>query len=322
MYDSNQLYESLLPKLDALEKKRREILVKRKKALLNCGLMGVGVVVIALFLMQSVAPIAGFIFLGLGLFGSYYLYQHQVGRELSQFRYLFKQEVIRSIASTIEPTLSYAPYEGISKQHFNKIGHYSRSIDRYASEDYFQGQLGATNLYFAEIHAEYKTRHRNSNGHTKTRWHTLFKGVLFAADFHKNFNTWVTIRPDSEAGLFGWIGNKLQKFSSSHIRMESPEFEENFKVNTGDDQQCRYLLTPDMQERLLKLKRSHGSEVIVSFQNESVYITIPKTTNFFETSIHQSVLSVEQVDRVAQQVVYFLNIVEDLNLNTRIWTKE
>lgn len=322
MFDSKELYERLLPKLNALEKMRQGILVKKRNTQLVCVVMGVVVVVLGLGLMGAAGLFVGFIMLGVGVFGIYFFYQQQVGNDIRRYRGLYKNEVITRIASEVEPGLKYSPYGGISKHQFKQIGHYSKRIDRYASEDYFHGTLGATELYFAEIHAEYKTTNTDSDGGQSTTWHTIFEGVLFAADFHKDFTTWVTIKPDKESGMFGWIGTKVQKLSSSHIRMENPEFEEHFKVNAGDDQEARYLLTPDMQERLLGLKKNYGKSVIISLEGGCVYVTIPNSEDWFESSIYESALSEEKVKRIGMQIVYFLQLVKDLDLNTRIWSKD
>jgi len=261
-----------------------------------CSIIMMGVLLLAFYLMGAGSGLLGIVFLMLGVLGCLFFYQSSVGSSMKTYRALYKNEIISRIATHIEPSLAYSPSNGISKRKFREIGHYSGRIDRYKTEDFFQGKRDLTELYFAEIHAEYKTTSRDSKGNTRTTWHTLFKGVFFAADFHKDFNTWVKVRPDKESGVFGWIGTKMQKLSSSHIRMENAEFEENFKVNAGNDQEARYILTPNMQERLLNLKKYYNVDVIVSFKNGSVYITMPQKNDWFESSIFKSALSEKQIE--------------------------
>jgi len=321
MYNSNQIYTQLRPKLEELEVLRTEVLAKKKKALTICLIIGLLVLFVSFAVMSS-AGIAGIFIAIFGIIILFFVYNGMVGDGVKKFHSDYKDKIISEIASHIEPSLVYQPNHGIDQSSFVEIGHYSNRIDRYQSEDHFSGQVGDTSLSFAEIHAQYKTTSTDSNGKKKTTWHTLFEGVMFTADFHKNFNTWVTIKPDKESSLFGWIGTKMQKMSKSHIRMEDPEFEENFKVNAGDDQEARYLLTPDMQQRLLTVKKQYGAGVIISFQRGCAYLTIPIKDNWFEGSLKESALSESQVDRIASQIVHFLELVEAMNLNTRIWTKE
>ena len=321
MYNSNQIYNQLLPKLEELEVLRTEVLAQKKKALTICLIMGLVIVVVSFAVMSS-AGIAGIFVAIIGVIILLFIYNGMVGDGVQKFRSSYKHKVISEIAQCIEPSIVYQPDHGISQSSFVDVGHYSNRIDRYKTEDHFSGQVGDTSLSFAEVHAQYKTTSTDSNGKTRTTWHTLFKGVMFTADFHKNFNTWVTIKPDRESSLFGWVGTKMQKLSRSHIRMEDPDFEENFKVNAGDDQEARYILTPDMQQRLLAVKEEYGSGIIISFQRGCAYLTVPIKDDLFEGSLKESALSESQVHKISAQITHFLKLVEAMNLNTRIWTKE
>jgi len=146
---------------------------------------------------------------------------------------------------------------------------------------------------------------------------------MFIADFHKHFNTWVIIKPDNESiPVISWLSKKIQNMSSTHIRMENPDFEEHFKVNAGNDQQARYILTPDIQQRILQLRQTYGSKIILSFRGSNVRITAPKRTDYYEPNINESSLNENQIMRIANEIEYYFAIVNMLNLNTRIWTKE
>jgi len=243
-------------------------------------------------------------------------YRMIVDDDKSKFKNTYKNRVIKAIVHKIDSRLTYTPYDGICSSVFCASGHYDGKIDRYHAEDHFEGQFRATTISFSEIHAEREVKHDNSSS-----WETIFKGVMFKADFHKEFGTWVMVRTDYEVGLFGWIGKKIQNVSSTLVRMENQDFEQCFRVNAGDDQEARYILTPDMQQRLLEVRKHLGKGVIISFQHGSVYITVPKTEDWFEASIKVSALSENQVKKIAGEIQHFLALVEALNLNTRIWTK-
>lgn len=315
MSQYHKIYTEIQPKLEQIEALRLTALKKKKEALIYAIILGI----LGLVLIPAIGIFAIFIAIALAALTYYY---YPAGA-LKKFKHHFKHKVVQSIATYLEPSTQYSPYRGISKTLFKSTGHYRTGIDRYQSEDHFAATIGSTDVQFSEIHAEYKSTSTNSNGSTSTSWHNIFKGVMFIADFHKHFNTWLIIKPDNESiPVFGWISKKIQGMSSSHIRMEDPEFEEHFKVNAGDDQQARYILTPDMQQRLLKLRQSYGSDIIISFKDTNVYVTAPKNTDYFEPNLNESSLSQSQVTRIAQQIDYYFRIVKMLNLNTRIWTKD
>ena len=315
MYNPNTIYRELLPQLEKLEELRKETLGKDRRAMKTCAVMAGGVLILAA-LMGTVAVKVGLITGALGLAGVIKFYNMIVDDEKSKFKLTYKNRVIKAIVQKIEPRLTYTISDGVCLSVFCKAGHYATRVDRYHAEDHFEGQFGATTISFSEVHAEREVKNNN-----RSSWETIFKGVMFKADFHKEFGTWVTVRPDNEVGLFGWIGKKVQSVNNTLVRMEDQVFEQHFQVNAGDDKEARYILTPDMQQRLLEVRKNYGKNVIISFQQGVVYLTIPKSENWFESSLKVSALSEKQVQRIAAEIQYFLQLVEDLDLNTRIWTK-
>ncbi len=310
--------------LDQVEKIRVQALADQKRAMSICVI--IGVIAGALGLLLTVVAKSVFVLFFSVIVGGaicYFTYHSICGDSVRKFRYAYKTRLVAGIAKVLQPEMEFHPYKGISEDLFKSCGHYTTGIDRYATEDLFEGNIGATKLFFGELHAEYKTTSTDSKGRKSTTWHTIFQGVLLVADFHKHFQTWVTVRPDNERdGFFGWIGQKIQGLNNSLVKMESPEFEKHFRVNAGDATGAMYILTPDMQERLLALRSSLGSGIIVSFQKSSICITAPKEKDWFEADIAVSAVSRDQIRRLASQMQHYFRIVETLNLNMRIWTKE
>ena len=318
------ILQSLSTKLDQLEEARLHALAEKKRAANLCWIITGSIFAVGVIICFAVGnPIPLIFAVIVSLIVSLITYNAVCGKAIGFFNHNCKTQLVSGIAKAIQPEMEFFPNHGISKQLFKSCGHYTTGIDRYKTEDLFEGSIGATKLLFGELHAEYKTTSTDSKGRKKTSWHTIFKGVMLVADFHKHFNTWVTVRPDNETdGFFGWIGQKIQGFSSSLVKLESPTFEKHFRVNAGDATGAMYILTPDMQERLLELRQSLGTRIIISFQKSNVYITAPKSKDWFETDINVSVKSREQINRIGSQMQHYFQIVETLNLNTRIWTKE
>lgn len=318
------ILERLSGVLDQVEKIRVQALADKRRARNMCIIIGVIAGALGLLLLVAAKnPILLIISVAVGGGICYFTYHSICGDSLKKFRYAYKTRLVAGIAKELQPEMEFHPYRGISKDLFKSCGHYTTGIDRYATEDLFEGKIGATKLFFGELHAEYKTTSTDSKGRRSTKWHTIFQGVMLVADFHKHFQTWVTVRPDNERdGLFGWIGQKIQGFSNSLVKLESPVFEKHFRVNAGDATGAMYILTPDMQERLLALRDSLGGGIIVSFQKSSICITAPKSHDWFEANIAVSAISKNQIRTLASQIQHYFRIVETLNLNTRIWTKD
>ena len=92
---------------------------------------------------------------------------------------------------------------------------------------------------------------------------------------------------------------------------------------TGEDQvEARYILTPSLMERILAYKCKWKSRISLSFCDSKVYIAISMNKNLFEARIFKPVADYSFMEENLRFLILLTEIVEDLNLNTRIWTKK
>ena len=243
----------------------------------------------------------------------------------SRRRTLFKQVVMKQLLGAAYPTLEYAPDHCISEALYRASGLFRRSYDRYTGDDYVSGRIGETDLSFSELHTEYKTETRDSKGRKTTHWHTIFRGIFFVADFHKHFAGTTYVLPDQAQRLLGdWLGQGLQGLASSHgeiVKLEDPRFEQAFVTYASDQQEARYILTPSLMERMLALRDRFGVPTHFSFVDASVHVAIATGGSHFEPGLWDSGVSRAQIEAHLSLIRSVLEIVEDLKLNTRIWTK-
>ena len=176
------LYNSeLKPRLSTLDNQRLTIVNKIKTSILYSLLP----IIISIFIsIQIQFPIPTIITIGICALISYF----KINPLWKDYYKQFKEQVIREIIRFIDDGLSYSPSDRMSQKEFVKCGIYQTGIDRYSGDDLVVGKIGSTEMEFSEVHAEYKTTTTNSKGQTQTHWHTIFKGLLFSADFNKHFS--------------------------------------------------------------------------------------------------------------------------------------
>lgn len=232
----------------------------------------------------------------------------------------FKNQIVGPIVRYVSPNLSYRPESGISERQFQSSGIFHKRIDRYSCEDLVLGPVDKTRIAFCELHAEYKTRSGKN-----THWHTIFKGLFFVADFNKHFHGRTYVLPDTAERLFGRLGQKLQGFGKSHgelVKLEDPVFERAFAVYSSDQVEARYILSPALMHRMLELRRKAGNNVYFSFCGGSVNIAIASDKDRFEPKLFSTVLDIDLAREFVGDLQSAIGVVDELNLNTRIWTKE
>ena len=242
----------------------------------------------------------------------------------------FKTTIITELVKFVHEDLVYDHENYIDEGVFRESRLYNHRIDSYKGEDYISGKVDKTWIEFSEVIARYKTETRTKNG-TRTQWHTLFDGLFFIADFNKEFNSDLIIKPDIAERMFGRFGQKLQKLNifehGELIKMENPDFEKVFRVHGTDQREARYILTPALMEQILnlnkKINRKGNQDISLSFINSKLYIAVPQGSNLFEPRIFgKEVVKTENLMEYYIYIKLMVGIVEDLDLNTRIWTKE
>lgn len=233
-----------------------------------------------------------------------------------EFKTRFKTEVINRIVKFIDESLTYEPESGISRSEFEQSAIIGWAGHRYRCEDLVSGKIGQTVVRFSEVHAQRKHEMGGDDeGNGKFhRWITLFRGVVFIADFNKHFKGRTMVLTDQ----FLKNGNIKR---DPVVKMENPDFEKAFIVHSVDPVEARYILTPSLMERIMKL-HSKAKKVQFAFFDSVVFISLPMKKNLFEANLFFSLGGRDDIEKYVGQLQQFTSIVEELNLNTRIWTKE
>lgn len=254
------------------------------------------------------------------------LYSLKAGSLADDYRRSYKLAVIPRLLALIEPGLRYDPGSGISSGTFVGSELFSNTPDRYTTEDLIEGTHGKTSLRLAEVHAEDRQTTTDSKGRTQTRYVTIFKGLLLIADFNKHFQGRTFVFPDVAENLFGNFGRAFQmlggRSETGLIRLEDPDFENAFAVYSTDEIEARYVLSTAMMQRLLKMRERFGKNVRIGFKESSIVLAVPHRRGFLEPELRTPAADDSQVRAMLSELRLFLEIIDELDLNTRIWTKE
>ena len=303
--------------LATLEIERKKIAATQKNGYF---FIAIGIIVaIAGFVLGLPVPaaIAGFISL---IYGGIILYK--ISGELKTYEEAFKIQVIGTALKSLDNSLVIEPYRGISADEFENTQIFSESPDRYKTEDLVRGQADKTAFYFAEVHAEYKSEVQTKDG-TRTEWHDIFRGIMFCADFNKNFNGVTIIKPKDLFSTMGaWFSKNLFSFGNKDvITLENNEFSKTFITHATEQVEARYILTPAMMERILTLNSNTKETISLSFINSRMYIAFPLSRNYFEAPVFKTLLNPELLNDDITVINFMYDIVRELDLNTRIWGK-
>lgn len=238
----------------------------------------------------------------------------------------FKEIVVPQIIKFFDPSLEFHPDRMVPSKLYDLSGLFAQEWDDYDGEDFVSGFYKGVEVMFSELKTEYETESTDDEGNTTRTTHTIFDGVFFVADFHKDFKYRTYVLPDVAEKYFGkLLGGFFQKCnvfqSGKLIKLENVEFEKEFAVYADDPVEARYILSPLLMERLLVLRKRFACPLQIAFVDSCMFIAISIKEDFFELSSLKN-FDITVAEHCKNELEMFLKIVEELNLDRRIWSKQ
>src|SRR5699024_11693579 len=181
---------------------------------------------------------------------------------IRNFHHTYKVNVINAtlqqLFRMIEPPEDEEDYRYRVRYRPNKYIHNNQmrkskllsSFNRSSGEDYTSGQIGLTTFEFSEVHLKHEEEYRDKDGRKKTRVKTVFSGVAFIADFHKDFvgQTYLIRKK--------WLNQRKWslQFSGAHaIELEDMAFNKMIEKMSTDDIETRYILSSNLMLQIIEL---------------------------------------------------------------------
>ncbi len=216
---------------------------------------------------------------------------------------------------------TYKPEGVIEKTWIERSMLLNTDIDRYSGAHFVTGTIGKTAFSFSHVHAEAKNHTDDGS-----EYDSIFKGWIFVADFNKRFRGHVAVVEDLAERAWGRFARKAQRLDPMQrgelVELEDPEFEWHFAVYSDKQVTPRYILDSATMSRIVDLKQKAGRTIALAFFRSHVLVALHgKHEGLRRTGLHRPI-GYERVLPFFEDAQLLLGIVDDLDLNTRIWTKE
>lgn len=265
-------------------------------------------------------------YLALGIFLVFFAFWPIKGwADRMRFKYaaVFKKEVVSQVLQIMNPTWEYTPDGHIGSIEYKSSKLFSHPYDSYLGDDLVKGVMDKTEFRSSELHTRYSVRTTDSDGDSTTEWHSIFKGFFFHADFNKNFKGETYVINGTLESQFDTFRNfPTAAAKGSMVKLEDPEFSKLFSVKSTNQIEARYILTPNIMKALVAVQKKYKQPIKFSFVGKRVYCAISFSKDLFEPRILKSGVSFKEIEKLYNLFLINTTIVEELNLNTRIWTKQ
>lgn len=228
----------------------------------------------------------------------------------------FSSKAIGSIVKFIDKNLEYDRKGHISESDYKESKLFLTWYDGFTGSDLVYGKIDKTSIKFSYLYTYYEDEDEDSEGHRTTHTHTIFSGLFFIADFNKKFNGEVYVF-SHQSGFFS------PRKGTKKIPMEDPDFNKIFDVYGSDPIVSMYVISTSLVKRLLEFveKTKTKNEIALSFINSVLYIAV---SNYkpFEIPFFKTIFDKKIYYSYLEQLKFATSIVNELNLNTRIWTAD
>lgn len=180
----------------------------------------------------------------------------------------YKNYIIQNCIRNETDELIYEPRFGLPESVYKDLNVIKQG-NIYYKEDLITGKY--RNIYFAQSDLSVKNKTNNNSD-------IYFKGRWIGIDYPKKFSGTVIVTDNGFE--YGAKRNDLEE-----IQLENPIFNDMFTVKASDMQLGYYLLTPQLVERFIELRKNYDCRIVVCFKDNFLNIFIDNEENSFEPSI-------------------------------------
>lgn len=217
----------------------------------------------------------------------------------------FKNKFVPALVKDLYPDASYNPNQGLNEAKILEPGFFKRP-DRFYSEDLVTATYNG--IPFEMCDFDLKERHvqHNSKGGTTVTYVTYAKGRFMTFDFKREFNQIVKV---AETKYLGLNTRGLEK-----VETESMEFNKKFNTYSSDPITAFYVLTPQMQMKILELETKFKGSIFFAVMKGKFYVAICDNVSILDVNASKKV-SQETLDVLISQLSVPASIINELNLD-------
>jgi len=234
-------------------------------------------------------------------------YEVLIGEKYSSYKKHYKEKIIRKFIKQFGENLEYDSIRGISSSKYNEgqFEHY----DRYYSEDLIRGTLDSGHkITMAEVYTADKTGKMVS---------IIFGGIFIMMDLDKTIPVNMDLRVDKIIPTY--IDLKKDKWKldkkENKVEMDYGEFEKNYNVYSDNKIVTMQLLTADVMQMFLDMKKQNKIIPEISLRFNKIYIRFRTGKNIFEPDMYRKATNYDTLKYYYDTIGFSINLIEKITKN-------
>ena len=206
----------------------------------------------------------------------------------------FKEEVVKKIITHYNPNFEYSPFKGISAIEYRSC-QFGERYDNFQSEDLITDQ--SNSFLFSDI--KLIVEHHDSDGGSRSE--TVYQGSLARIDIR-------------DCGCRIFLGNVRKNFlfnddKNISIKLENDEFNKLFSTYTDNELLAYKVLTPDIVEQLIMLKKNSFGDIDIRLLHDKLYVRFYSGDGFNPSLINKT----KEKDNIIMSIAVLESVIETMN---------
>jgi hypothetical protein len=215
------------------------------------------------------------------------------------FEQMFKNQFLPGLfASRFDTLLDFNRYKGIPKNTVIESDLF-KAFTEIKSNDYLHAVYNGREFEYCDLELKEIYVGKDIEGNYQKTVTIVFKGIFIITDFDHLCDTPLKIIP----------GGGNSSFST-----ESVEFNRNFSIRCSNPTDALRILTPQMMENILELKKYCGKNITISFLNDKLYFCTEPGRDLLEieNNIEQPIF--DKRNSAVKDLEYVTGILKLLNM--------
>jgi len=184
--------------------------------------------------------------------------------------------------------------------------------DRYIGSNFTSGEYLGIPFQYADYDLQRRETREDSKGHVTVTYVSYARGRMYHFDLKRTFKESLLIMEKSMLdGIFTSKRNLVET--------ESIAFNEKFRTYASLKDFAFYILTPQVQEALLKMEAQNGGAFHYLLRDDEIFISLQNSLSFPQPGLKEE-LTEEILYKLADQYLFPAVAIDGLDLNSTKYT--
>lgn len=242
----------------------------------------------------------------------------------------FKNQVVREMLSFMDDSLEYAPTKHVPYEEWQASRLFPIQPDHYTGDDFITGEIDGIPISLSEVLAMNRKKSKKKENKSplsklyrkyikkKEKWDTMFHGIFLQAQYPETFKGSTFILPDTLQQYLGHVGRLVQAHNllqGKYIHPHNYRFKQHYVVYSDNELHGEELLTNELMEKMLLLKRRGKCKVYCSLIGNTISVAVDLRKELFKVDTTRPLYNSKFVEAFYKEMLYVFSIIEDLNID-------